>query len=170
VWDFIKERLEQQLRSEGARFDVFAAVEKSAERDHDLALLLDRIAAVAALLGTDDGANLLAGYRRAANILRIEEKKDGPYVGHVDVNALELPEELALAATLDAVAAEVGRRMDAEDFENAMAALASLRPSLDAFFDHVTVNDPRPEIRRNRLRLLARVRAAMHLAADFSKI
>ena len=81
-----------------------------------------------------------------------------------------LPEEIALAAALDSVTAAAAQALGAEDFAAAMAALASLRPLLDAFFDKVTVNDPAPDIRRNRLRLLSHVRAAMHLAADFSKI
>lgn len=166
---FLAERLRVQLRAEGARHDVLAAV-LGTGLDDDLARLLARTDAVAALLGTEDGRNLLAGYRRAANILRIEEKKDGPHDGAVDVNALELAEEVDLAAALDEVAAETDRRLAAEEFSGAMAALATLRPHLDAFFERVTVNDPRPDIRRNRLRLLARVRAAMHLAADFSKI
>ncbi|MBN9509652.1 MAG: glycine--tRNA ligase subunit beta [Alphaproteobacteria bacterium] len=166
---FLAERLRVQLRAEGARHDVLAAV-LGLGIDDDLARLLARTDAVAALLGTDDGANLLVGYRRAANILRIEERKDGPYDAAPDADLLQLPEEVALAAALDSVAADVARLLGEERFSAAMEALATLRPKLDAFFDRVTVNDPRPELRRNRLRLLARVRAAMHLAADFSRI
>jgi glycyl-tRNA synthetase beta chain len=167
--EFVADRLRVQLRAEGARHDVLSAV-LSLGIDDDLARLLARVDAIASLLGTEDGRNLLAGYRRAANILRIEEKKDGPHDGPVDVNALDLAEEVDLASTLDNLAADVARLVRAEDFAGAMAALATLRPHLDAFFDRVTVNDPRPEIRRNRLRLLARVRATMELAADFSRI
>jgi len=166
---FIADRLRVQLRAEGARHDVLAAV-LGLGIDDDLVRLLARTDAVAELLGTDDGKNLLAGYKRAANILRIEEKKDGPHDGDVDPDVLVEDAEIALVAALDHVQATVVQALAAENFAVAMASLATLRPKLDAFFDKVTVNDPRPEIRRNRLRLLARVRAAMHLAADFSKI
>ncbi len=105
--------------------------------------------------------NLLAASKRAANILRIEEKKDGPHDGPPDAALLHMPEEIAVAATLDRIAPDVRRGIDAEDFAGAMAALATLRAPLDAFFDKVTVNDDRPELRRNRLRLLSRVRATM---------
>ncbi len=166
---FLAERLRVQLRAEGARHDVLAAV-LGLGIDDDFVRLLARSDAVADMLGTDDGRNLLAAYKRAANILRIEEKKDGPHDGPIDPAALVLPEEIALSAALDGVAPAVAQHLAAEDFAAAMAALASLRPLLDAFFDKVTVNDPEPQRRHNRLRLLSRIRAAMHLAADFSRI
>jgi glycyl-tRNA synthetase beta chain len=166
---FIAERLRVQLRAEGARHDVLAAV-LGLGIDDDLVRLLARTDAVAGLLGSDDGANLLAAYRRAANILRIEEKKDGPHDGAVEPAFLEEPEELALADALGRVETAVAGQLAAEQFAAAMEALASLRPKLDAFFDKVTVNVARAELRRNRLRLLSRVRTAMHLAADLSKI
>jgi glycyl-tRNA synthetase beta chain len=166
---FIAERLRVQLRAEGERHDVLAAV-ISLGIDDDLVRLLRRVDAIADLLGSEDGKNLLTGYRRAANILRVEEKKDGPHDAEIDSYLLEQPEEIHLAAALAHVQAETARLLAREQFAEAMAALASLRPELDAFFDKVTVNDPRPDIRRNRLRLLSRVRAAMHLVADFSKI
>jgi len=166
---FLAERLRVQLRAEGARHDVLAAV-LAAGLDEDITRLLARTDAVASLLGSADGADLLAAYRRAANILRIEERKDGPYDGTVDGTSFELPQEIALAAALDGVQAEAGRRLAAEEFGAAMESLAALRPTLDAFFDKVTVNDARAELRRNRLRLLARVRAAMNTVADFSRI
>jgi len=166
---FLAERLRVQLRAEGARHDVLAAV-LAAGLDEDITRLLARTDAVASLLGSADGADLLAAYRRAANILRIEERKDGPYDGTVDGTSFELPQEIALAAALDGVQAEAGRRLAAEEFGAAMESLAALRPMLDAFFDKVTVNDPRADLRRNRLRLLARVRAAMNTVADFSRI
>jgi glycyl-tRNA synthetase beta chain len=167
--EFIAERLRVQLRAEGARHDVLAAV-LGLGIDDDLVRLLARTDAVADMLGTADGTNLLAGYKRAANILRIEERKDGPHDGAVDADCLEAPEEIALATALADVRNETSQLLAAEKFAAAMEALASLRPKLDAFFERVTVNDPRPQLRRNRLRLLANVRAAMHLAADFSKI
>jgi glycyl-tRNA synthetase beta chain len=169
LMSFLADRLRVQVRAEGARYDVLAAV-LGADLDDDLTRLLSRTDALAHLLGTEDGSNLLAGYRRAANILRIEEKKDGSHGGQVNSAWLEQTEEITLATALDSVTADAGMMLASENFQGAMAALASLRPYLDAFFEHVTVNDPRPDIRRNRLRLLARVRAAMHLAADFSKI
>ncbi len=166
---FLAERLRVQLRTEGARHDVLAAV-LSLGIDDDFTRLLARSDAVAGMLGTDDGRNLLAAYKRAANILRIEEKKDGPHDGAIDPAALVLPEEIALSAALDGVAQVAGQALAAEDYAGAMAALASLRPLLDAFFEGVTVNDADPDRRRNRLRLLSRIRAAMQLAADFSRI
>jgi glycyl-tRNA synthetase beta chain len=167
--EFIAERLRVQLRAEGARFDVLAAV-LGVGIDDDLLRLLDRTTAVAALIGSEDGANLLAAYKRASNILRIEEKKDGPHDKPVDPAFLEAPEETALSKALSAVEHDVERLLAQERFAAAMETMASLRPKLDAFFECVTVNDPRRELRRNRLRLLSRVRAAMHLAADFSRI
>ena len=167
--DFFAERLRVQLRTEGARHDVLAAV-LSQGIDDDLVRLLARTDAVASLLGAEDGANLLAAAKRAANILRIEEKKDGPHDGAVDPNLLILAEEQSLNSALDKVEPAVQEALARENFMQAMTGLAALRAPLDAFFASVTVNDERPELRHNRLRLLARVRAAMNLAADFSKI
>jgi glycyl-tRNA synthetase beta chain len=139
--------------------------------DDDIVRMSTRASALADLLNTPDGINLLAGFRRAANILRIEERKDGPVDELVDPNLLELREEQDLFAALEDIHPyKLIRLLGSEQFSAAMEVLASLRPKLDAFFDKVTVNDPRPELRRNRLRLLSRVRAAMHLAADFSRI
>lgn len=166
---FIAERLRVQLRAEGARHDVLAAV-FAAGADDDLVRLLARARAVADLLGTPDGANLLTAYRRAANILRIEGKRDGPHDGPVDPAALHAEDERALAAALDAAEPAVATGLAAEAFSDAMRALAALRAPLDAFFDRVTVNAPEPDLRRNRLRLLNRVRAAMDRVADFSRI
>jgi glycyl-tRNA synthetase beta chain len=166
---FLAERQRVQLRAEGARHDVLAAV-LGTGIDDDLNRLLARSDAVAGMLGSDDGANLLVGYRRAANILRIEERKDGPHVGAVNAGLLEAAEERALAAVLDRVAPAVAAAVSNEHFTAAVAELASLRPYLDAFFDKVTVNDARPELRRNRLALLSRVRVVMNGVADFSRI
>jgi len=125
---------------------------------------------VAAFLATPDGANLLTASRRAANILRIEDKRDGPHAGQIDTALLQQAEERALSAALDAAEPAVETSIDAERYADAMTALAALRQTLDAFFDQVTVNAPDPALRRNRLRLLARVPAAMGRAADFSQI
>ena len=169
VLAFLAERLRVQMRVEGARHDVLAAV-LGTGLDDDFVRLLTRTNAVAAFLATEDGADLLTAYRRAANILRIEEKKDGPHDGPVDPALLRLPEEAHLAGVLDRVEPEIAGAIQGEAFAAAMAGLAALRPSLDGFFDRVTVNDAQSELRHNRLRLLARVRAAMNLAADFSRI
>jgi glycyl-tRNA synthetase beta chain len=170
VLDFIAERLRVQLRAEGARHDLVAAVFGAAP-DDDLVRLLARAEALRGLLESPDGANLLAAYRRAANILRIEERKDGsPFAPETDPSLLAQAEERALAAALDRAVPAARARLAAEDFTGAMAALAGLRAPVDAFFDRVTVNDPLPELRRNRLGLLARLRAAMDAVADLSKI
>ena len=169
VMDFLIERLRVQLRTEGARYDVLNAV-LGTGLDDDFTRLLARTAAVAEMLGTEDGVNLLAGYRRAANILRIEEKKDGPHDRGVDQELLEAGAEQALAGALDRAEPAVTALLEGEEFGGAMAEFAALRPYLDAFFTDVTVNDPRAEVRLNRLALLARVRAVMGRVADFSRI
>ena len=166
---FLLERLRVQLRTEGARHDVLNAV-LGAGLDDDLVRLLARSDAVAGLLGTEDGANLLAAYRRAANILRIEEKKDGPHDGAVDAGLLQAAEEQALAAALDGVAPQVSAALGDEDFAVAMSHMARLRAPLDAFFEAIQVNAEDAALRQNRLRLLARVRTVMNDVADFSKI
>ncbi len=166
---FFADRLRVQLRAEGARHDVLAAV-FAAGADDDITRLLARTDAVAAFLATPDGADLLSASRRAANILRIEDKRDGPHAGPVDPALLLQPEEQALAAALDAAEPAVRENIEREHYAAAMSALAALRPPLDAFFDKVTVNAPDPALRLNRLRLLARVPAAMGRAADFSQI
>jgi glycyl-tRNA synthetase beta chain len=169
IMAFLAERLRVQLRAEGARHDVLAAVLDTG-LDDDFVRLLARTDSVTSLLGSEGGANLLAASKRAVNILRIEEKKDGPHSGAVDPSLLTSTEEIALMAALNHVAPTVEDGIQAERFSEAMATLATLRPPLDAFFEKVTINDTNPDVRRNRLRLLARVRAAMNLAADFSKI
>ena len=169
ILDFLTERLRVQLRAEGARHDVLTAVLESSTKDDDLTRLLARAAAVATLLDQDDGANLLSAYRRAANILRIEERKDGPHTEAPDTALLAEPAETALHHTLDASRA-IAALVHAEDYAGAMAEMAKLRGPLDAFFEHVTVNAPEPETRRNRLRLLNQVRTTMNSVADFSRI
>jgi len=166
---FLADRLRVQLRAEGARHDVLSAV-FAAGADDDIVRLLARTDAVAAFLATPDGVDLLSASRRAANILRIEDKRDGPHDGPIDPDLLSQPEEQTLAAALDLAEPSVQDGINAERYAGAMHALAALRPPLDAFFDQVTVNAPDPVLRRNRLRLLARVGAAMGRAADFSRI
>ncbi|MBV8522814.1 MAG: glycine--tRNA ligase subunit beta [Acetobacteraceae bacterium] len=166
---FLAERLRVQLRSEGKRYDVLAAV-FAAGADDDLVRLLARTDAVASFLQTEDGANLLVAYRRAANIIRIEERKDGPYSAEADPVLLVQDEEKVLAALLDEIAPVIAEQLAAEHFTAAMSAMAILRGPLDAFFDRVTVNVPEPERRRNRLCLLVQVRSVMDQVADFSKI
>ncbi len=168
--DFLAERLRVQLRGEGARHDVVAAV-FGATPDDDLNRLLARADAVRGFVESEAGANLLAAHRRAINILRIEEKRDGhAFDTGYEAHLLKLPEEAALAAALEEAGARIRLDIEAEDFERAMEAMAGLRAPVDAFFEKVIVNDPAPELRRNRLRLLARLRAAMDAVADFSKI
>ena len=169
VLAFLADRLRVQLRAEGARHDLVAAV-FGATPDDDLVRLLSRSDALRALVEGPDGANLLAAYRRAANILRIEDRKDGPHAGPANPSLLHAPEEIALADALAAAEPTARARLAAEDFAGAMAALATLRAPVDAFFDRVTVNDPNPELRRNRLALLAQLRGAMDSVADLAKI
>jgi glycyl-tRNA synthetase beta chain len=168
VMGFIADRLRVQLRTDGARHDVLAAVFTTAH-DDDLVRVLARTQAVAAFLGTEDGGHLLAAYKRAVNILRIEERRDGPHDGAVHQDALQLPEEQALYAALQRMA-DIEDVLRQELFAAAMSELATLRGPLDAFFDKVTVNAPEPELRANRLRMLAGVRGAMNRVADFSAI
>jgi glycyl-tRNA synthetase beta chain len=168
--DFFADRLKVQQREAGVRHDLIDAVFALGGED-DLVRLLARVKALQAFVATEDGTNLLAGYKRAANILRIEEKKDGrAYDGAVDPVLLTQPEEHRLAAEIDAVMPEASGAVEREDFKAAMASLARLREPIDAFFDQVTVNDNEPAVRVNRLCLLNRIRAAVHTVADFSKI
>ncbi|MFO1147746.1 MAG: glycine--tRNA ligase subunit beta [Alsobacter sp.] len=140
----------------------------------DLLDIVRRVEALARFLDTEDGANLLAGAKRASNILRIEEKKDGrSHAEPVDralLHAQGLPEEKVLAEVLDAAERHAREHVQREDYEGAMAALAALRPAVDAFFDKVTVNAEDPALRANRLRLLAGLREATRAVADFSRI
>ncbi len=175
LFDFIIERLRVKLRGEGKRFDILDAV-LAAGSDDDLVRLMKRVDALSAMLGTDDGKNLLAAYKRAANILRIENAKDGPHDGDVDEVLLNMPEyrpDLELSHAILMAAGPDGRIKHAfqtEDFGGVIIGLAILRPYIDAFFEKVTVNAPEPELRRNRLRLLARFVGAVQHVADFSKI
>jgi glycyl-tRNA synthetase beta chain len=169
IVDFLAERLRVQLRAEGARHDVLAAV-FAAGADDDITRVLARTDAVAALLRSEDGANLLTAYRRAANILRIEERKDAErHDAAPDQALLRQGEEVSLYRELQAMQI-VQRLVDGEKYGEAMGYMARLRAPLDAFFDKVTVNAPEPDLRRNRLRLLHEVRSTMDGIADFAKI
>ncbi len=182
---FIAERLKVQLRDQGARFDLVDAVLETGVRreamlpgmsnSRDLVLIVQRLNALGRFLDTEDGRNLLAGYRRAANILKAEEKKDGEGA-FAEAPKLELIadagliEEKGLAVALAQATPKAEAAIAAEDYEGAMAALAELRPAVDAFFDKVTVNDPDPALRANRLKLLNQLREATRAVADFGRI
>jgi glycyl-tRNA synthetase beta chain len=210
VIDFFADRLKVQQREAGVRHDLIDAVFALGGED-DLVRLLARVRALQAFVGTEDGANLLAGYKRAANILKKEGYNPSPLVGEggarsasaewegegaTETASLTPPHpsapsalppsptggegiplsytpekaEAALIAALDSAEPAAADAVAAEEFEAAMAALATLRAPIDAFFDSVTVNDPDSEKRAARLALLARVRAAVHTVADFSRI
>jgi glycyl-tRNA synthetase beta chain len=167
---FFADRLKVQLREQGARHDLVDAV-FALEGQDDLLMIVRRVEALAAFLDTDDGKNLLAGTKRAANILRIEEKKDGKaYEGAPNPALYSLPEEKALADVIDLVKVKASVAVMNEDFATAMSAMAELRPAVDAFFDKVKVNDDDAKVRENRLKLLNEIRAAKRAVADFSKI
>ncbi len=167
---FFADRLKVQLRDQGARHDLVDAV-FALENQDDLVLIVRRVEALGTFLDTDDGKNLLAGSKRAANILRIEEKRDGAtFDGAPDPKLYAQDEERALAQAIDAAKAEASAAVAKEDFAAAMRAMAKLRPHVDAFFDKVTVNTDDKPVRANRLRLLNQIRAATLAVADFSKI
>ena len=167
---FFADRLKVYLRDQGARHDLIDAVFSLGGQD-DLALIVKRVNALGEFLKTDDGANLLAGVKRAANILAIEEKKDkASYAGIYDLKLLKENEELALAAAIESVKQDTTAAINVENFGGAMRALAELRHPVDAFFEKVTVNDKDPAIRLNRLKLLSEIRTATTQVADFSKI
>jgi glycyl-tRNA synthetase beta chain len=168
--DFIADRLKVALKEKGVRHDLISAVFALGGQD-DIVDLLARVDALGTFLQTDDGANLLIAYRRAANILKIEEKKDGKaYDGAPDAGLLAQAEEKALTAKFDVVEKEAGAAIGAENYPAAMTALAALRKPVDTFFDKVTVNTDDPKLRVNRLLLLNRIRRTMDRVADFSRI
>jgi glycyl-tRNA synthetase beta chain len=188
ICGFLIERLQVRLRERGARHDLVLAVvsrdevpreriefvEASLSRAlalDDLLLIVRRVEALGKLLDTDDGKNLLAGYKRATNIIRIEERKDKrDYTGAPDPKLYQQDEEKALAQAVGTAKADAESAVAAEDFEGAMRAMAKLRPKVDAFFDKVTVNVEDKPLRENRLKLLNEIRAATRAVADFSKI
>jgi len=168
--DFFADRLKVALREKGVRHDLISAVFSLGGED-DLVRLLARVDALKRFLDSEDGANLLVAYRRASNIVRIEEKKDGKaYNSGIDGALLGQEEEKALYRALAAGGEAGGRALEQEDFTGAMAALAELRAPVDAFFDKVTVNSDEAALRANRLRLLSEIRATLNRVADFSQI
>ena len=191
--EFVAERLKVHLRGQSVRHDLIAAVygnplapgskspseiaalvfDKSPIRppEDDLVRLIARVEALSAFLETEDGANLLVAYRRAANIIAIEERKDGiAYDAGVDPALLQRAEEQQLFDRLGKTVARVETLLAREEFTEAMAELATLRLPVDEFFEKVTVNSDEPKLRENRLRLLSRIRATMNQVADFSQI
>ena len=168
VRDFLFERLRIQLRAEGERHDILAAILRS--DDDDILLALSRMASVAALVTSDEGINLLTLYRRDANILRAEEARDGTYDGRYDPGLLRLQAERELHDAFNLHNALIALAMAREMYGDAMQEMSLLRAPVDRFFNEVTVNDPDPELRRNRLGMLAALRGVMHQVADFSKI
>lgn len=167
LYSFILERLRIKLRGEGRRFDVLDAAIASVA-DGRLVQVMRKVEALEAMLSTEDGKNLLTAYKRAANILKIENAKDGPHTGAVEPAQFVQEEESGLLGSLARLEADTF--LADENYEAAMSELATLRPVIDAFFENVTVNAESPELRRNRLRLLAGFTGAVNQVADFSRI
>jgi glycyl-tRNA synthetase beta chain len=170
ILEFLADRLKVALKEKGIRHDLIDAVFALGHED-DLVRLVARVEALQAFLKTDDGTNLLAGYKRAANILKLEEKKDGKtYISEVHEGLLAALPEKNLYAALEKAKAGITPALEKEDFAAAMRQMASLRGPVDGFFDGVKVNDENHKLRENRLNLLAALRAALHQVADFSRI
>jgi glycyl-tRNA synthetase beta chain len=173
--EFFADRLKIALREKGVRHDlisaIFALKREDSPGEDDLVRLLSRVDALAKFLESDDGANLLTASKRAGNILRIEEKKDGmSYEDAPDASLLRLPEEFNLVEAMKDARERAELAISREAFGAAMVALARLRNPVDDFFERVTVNSDDPAQRANRLRLLSRIRATLSTVADFSKI
>lgn len=167
---FFADRLKVYLRDQGIRHDVIDACFRLGGQD-DLVLLVNRVRVLQAFVGAEDGANLLAGYTRAANIVAAEEKKDGvEYSGTPDVKFADQDQEIALFEALDAADPAIAAALTGEDFEAAMSAMAALRGPIDAFFDKVIVNSDNQIVRRNRLCLLTRVCQIMRQVAIWDAI
>jgi len=173
--EFFADRLKVALKEKGVRNDLIAAVfalkRENGLGEDDFVRLLTRVDALAKFLGSEDGVNLLTASKRAGNILRIEEKKDGRGYDEVpDASLLRLPEEFTLVEAMRDARDRTEAALKREAYAAAMAALARLREPVDEFFDKVTVNDDDASQRANRLRLLSRIRATLNTVADFSKI
>jgi glycyl-tRNA synthetase beta chain len=170
LMEFFADRLKVALKEQGVRHDLISAVFALGDED-DLTRLIARVEALKGFVESADGANLLTAHKRAANIVRIEEKKDrARYDGGVDAGAVVQDEEKSLSAALSAVSESARAAVAKEDFTGAMAAMAKLRQPVDAFFDKVTVNDKDAKLRANRLRMLSAINATLSTVADFSKI
>ena len=167
---FFADRLSVHLKDKGARHDLLDAVFALGNQD-DILMISKRVEALGSFLSSEDGTNLLAGYRRAANILRAEEKKSGQsFAGAIDASHLHEAEEKTLVEAISSARQKAEKAVADENFEAAMSALATLRVPVDAFFDKVLVNDERPEVRINRLNMLNEIRSTTLTVADFSKI
>lgn len=167
---FFGDRLKVHLKDEGARHDLIDAVFALDGQD-DLLMVVKRVEALGSFVSSDDGANLLAGYKRAVNILKAEEKKDGvPVTGRPHSDHFQEQAEIDLAAAIDAARAEAAEAVAGENFEGAMEALSKLRAPVDRFFEDILVNAEEPALRMNRLQLLAEIRDATHVVADFSRV
>ncbi len=171
ITDFLQDRLGVLLKEQGVPVGVVRAAFGRTMSGFKPVDLIASTLVLQSFLKTDDGTNLLAGYKRAANILKAEEKKDArTYLGKVDESLLSDPAEEALHAALATAIGAIGPKLDAENFEGAMQEMAGLRAPVDAFFEAVKVNADDPAVRTNRLKLLAGLRAALHRVADFSRI
>ena len=169
VLEFIADRLKVDLREQGVRHDLIAAV--FALEEDDFVRLVARAAELAGFLAANDGQNLLVAYRRASNIVSIEERRDNrSYNDPIDPSLLQQPEEIELYQSLNGMRVILESLLANEHFDRAMTRLATLRRPVDEFFDKVTVNVEEPELRANRLRLLSRIRSTMNQVADFSQI
>ena len=168
--DFFADRLKVHLREKGVRHDLVSAVFALGGED-DLVRLMARVDSLAGFLGSEDGEHLLTAYKRAANILRIEEKKDGQsYAGAPDTARFNEDQERALHAAILDVNQRSSDALEGESYEEAMALMSNLRRPVDEFFDHVTVNADDAALRSNRLNLLSEIRDSLDRIADFSKI
>jgi glycyl-tRNA synthetase beta chain len=169
---FAADRLKFYLRDRGARHDLVDAVfTLGGTFGDDFLMIVRRVEALGKFLDTDDGKNLLVGTKRASNILSIEERKDKrTYEGLPDAALYKSEFEVDVAYVIELTRKEAADAIAREDFAAAMRAVARLRPAVDAFFDHVTVNDDDPKVRENRLKLLNEIRATTRAVADFSKI
>ena len=165
---FLQDRLKVYLRDQGARHDLIDAVITA--DSCNLLTIVRRVEALGTFLSTDDGKNLLAGTKRAANILAAEEKKGTAIAASVDPALFREEAEKKLDAAVNQAESEAGEAIQKEDFSAALAALSALREPVDSFFERVLVNDEDHAVRANRLALLARIRAATSQVADFSKI
>ena len=169
--DFFNDRLKVQLREQGARHDLVDAVLNLRGSEASIVSIVRRVEALEKFLDTEDGKNLLAGYKRAINIIRIEEKKDRrDYNQWSNQSFYRQEEERALARAIETAREEGSNAVAREDYEAAMRAMAKLRPHVDSFFDKVTVNVEDKQLRENRLKLLNEIREATRTVADFSRI